>query len=221
MDDKDKDEGDKGEATSGTVKSTLGGALAGAVAGSVLGAPVVGTVLGAVSGAAIGAAKKRTRRTKPAPAAKRRRSPETSAAKKRSAAATKRPEKRRLRSRRVRIEGLRVNRGELHHKRGGGSQRAHCEVRRLYARPLGAALQMKCKKRKPPGFYVRGIPTLLFDLSNFGSMGKLHACMSSLRYDAPNVNGNHTSNASPLRHRSVRALSDAALFSKLLISSHR
>ena len=93
--------------------------------------------------------------------------------------APRRKEKRRLRSRRVRIEGLRVNRGELHHKRGGGSKRAHCEVRRLYARPLGAALQMKCKKRKLPGFYVRGLPTLLFDLSNFGSMGKLHACMSS------------------------------------------
>jgi hypothetical protein len=78
MDDKDKDERDRGEAVSGTPKSTLGGTVAGAVAGSALGAPVVGAVLGAVSGAAIGAAKKRTRGTKPASVATRRRSPKTS-----------------------------------------------------------------------------------------------------------------------------------------------
>jgi hypothetical protein len=44
-----------------------------------------------------------------------------------------------LRSLRVSVEALRLNRGELHHKGGGGSHRAHREVRRLYARHLGAA----------------------------------------------------------------------------------
>ena len=44
-----------------------------------------------------------------------------------------------LRSLRVRVEALRLNRGELHHEGGGGSQRAHSEVRRPYERHLSRA----------------------------------------------------------------------------------
>jgi hypothetical protein len=48
----------------------------------------------------------------------------------------RRKERRRLRSLRVRVEALLLNRGELHHKHGGGSQRAHREVSRPYERHL-------------------------------------------------------------------------------------
>jgi hypothetical protein len=50
--------------------------------------------------------------------------------------AARRKERRRLRSLRVRVEALRLNRRELHHEGGGGSQRAHREVRRPYERHL-------------------------------------------------------------------------------------
>jgi hypothetical protein len=66
----------------------------------------------------------------------------------------RRKERRRLRSVRVRVEALRL--GELHHE-GGGSQRAHREVRRPYERCLSRA----CETASARGIFSQTVKTRL------------------------------------------------------------